>query len=209
MSMLCVKNSENGNLSQPFKFIGFPLYCVLLFILYWFLYCPLMFVKVSYLSRYNDWPIEWPFYFWSVAFIIFLILLGILVLLWRLSPKNKNQLFQVNYINEKVIEENTSLVICEKKLELDDNLKKLEENEDIVTTPLTPRELFFYDLIESANKSFNSSIRINQNRASTGGQQEFFIANVSPTRNCVSNVFLFVNPEESQPDPIQETYCCN
>jgi hypothetical protein len=148
-------------------------------------------------------------------------MMSILVFLWKLSPKDEEQLFEVNYIDEKAnlmdedkksfgTQENDQFEIMEEdkksmKLENLSRVTKEEKNgEERASTPLTPRELFFYDLIEGANNSFNSSTKLGENRRSADGEkpQEFFIASVSPTRSCVANVFMFVNPNE-QPNNIK------
>jgi hypothetical protein len=129
-------------------------------------------------------------------------MMSILVFLWKLSPKDEEQLFEVNYIDEKA-----NLMDEDKKsfgTQENDQFEIIEEKneEGRASTPLTPRELFFYDLIEGANNSFNSSTKVGENRRSLDGEkpQEFFIASVSPTRSCVANVFMFVNPNEQPKD---------
>jgi hypothetical protein len=129
-------------------------------------------------------------------------MMSILVFLWKLSPKDEEQLFEVSYIDEKA-----NLMDEDKKsfgTQENDQFEIIEEKneEGRASTPLTPRELFFYDLIEGANNSFNSSTKVGENRRSLDGEkpQEFFIASVSPTRSCVANVFMFVNPNEQPKD---------
>ena len=199
-----------------------------------------MFVKVYHYYTLHSiavWPPEWPYYFWIVALVVFLILVSILVILWKWSPKRDNNLFQVNYIEgdkisltpdlNKKPQSNSDIDKCEKSLNIETKeetelkpifqktpLKldltpkeehKVEKSGENVTTPLTPREIFFYDLIESANKSFNSSTKLNANRKSEPEDtHEFFIASVSPSKTCVSNVFLFVNPDDKEQSSGQE-----
>lgn len=217
MSKLCSKilghhhlDDQFRYLSDPFQFIGLPLYSVLTFILYWLIYCPLVFIKVrSYcIVSHSDWPKEWPYFFWIVAFFIYLILMSLLVCLWKLKLPQKRQnkkLFQISIIDNK--EDSTEEKIESiKEKNYDGNSLKLKivpssepviSEEPFITpiTPLTPREIFFHNLIESANRAeCNSSTQIIRSSIeSSDKEKEFFIANVTPSKVCVSNAFIYVD----------------
>ncbi|KAF2896417.1 hypothetical protein ILUMI_09760, partial [Ignelater luminosus] len=212
--------------SRPFRFITLPIFGLVLFILYWFIICPLIFVALW--RMHHDWPKEWPFYYWAGALIIFVILLAILVCIWRYSSRKKQEAesgidhkkvpikcrkdsnpkklytISLNTIQknqdkpEKIcIEPSTcqqdSAVTLEQKLignspkdedtiekDIDKvfrrcslqhrSQKEMKRPESLAlstvtettaevhsaSSPLTPRELFFWDLIQNANKTRNS-----------------------------------------------------
>lgn len=76
------------------------------------------------------------------------------------------------------------------------------------TVTLSPRELFFQDLLNEENKSDSSvTFADNQpleeavlsalNKTTSASEQEFFIANISPcAQNYKNNIFMYVNVEE-------------
>lgn len=86
-----------------------------------------------------------------------------------------------------------------------------------LSSPLTPRELFFIDLIEGANKTCSSTTHTfleneKQNyspdplvtssdgdKAKCGSPSEFFIANVPVDQTCTSQVFLYVDEGNAKP----------
>lgn len=84
-------------------------------------------------------------------------------------------------------------------------------------SPLSPRELFFHDLIRSANQSENNLtntflekeraislqnnltiLKSDKENDINNTSQEFFIANVTTPENCANEVFLFI--DESKED---------
>lgn len=78
------------------------------------------------------------------------------------------------------------------------------------TSPLSPRELFFFDLMKSAHeseRSLSNSFIENERKANTltpttrntrnKGSKEFFIANVTTPDKCTSEVFLFIENDKN------------
>lgn len=132
--------------------------------------------------------------------------MSILVCLWKYKANHQKKLIKVNLLNEKPdpTEEMIELDEIKNHFEKDLKLEILPScefaEEQIITpiTPLTPREIFFHDLIESAKEvELNSSTQLPRTSAVIDNDKEFFIANVSPNKNCVSNVFLYVNETDT------------
>lgn len=83
-----------------------------------------------------------------------------------------------------------------------------------LSSPLTPRELFFLDLIEGANKTCSSttynflqnekknytpdepSVHLSDDQCHS--PSEFFIANVPVDKSCTSEVFLYVDSDKDK-----------
>lgn len=86
-----------------------------------------------------------------------------------------------------------------------------------LSSPLTPRELFFIDLIETANKTCSSTTHTflenekqryspdpvvmdsDNDKTKSSLPAEFFIANVPVDQNCTSQVFLYVDEDTTKP----------
>lgn len=254
--------------SHPFRCIVLPLICGLFFISYWFMLCPLLFV-----SYFKDIPLL----FWSIALLVYIILMAIAIFIWRclgrkdrkqeivarkqeydslLSPEKSNvkQLYHVTLINDtspdkKSHESNThdsttnlnkdnniksenvensekAFPKCSVKRKPELMLQKSNERPlSVVSTasspksPLTPRELFFIDLIEAANNSPASYIPATQEfldmerknclpdmddktkRQPTKSEiqnSEFFIASVPNQRSTTTQVFMYIASGEPE-----------
>lgn len=218
--------------SRPFRFITLPIFGFVLFILFWFITCPLIFVAL--LKMHYNWPKQWPFYYWMVALIVFVLLLAILVCIWRYSSRKnqENSSTMVSGIDSKKMyakcrkdsnpkklytislntiqknqdkpegicmepstcQQDASTLKLEKRLAGDNpkdedtiendidkvfrrcsiqhkSQREMKRPESLAlstvtettaevhsaSSPLTPRELFFWDLIQNANKSRNST----------------------------------------------------
>lgn len=72
--------------AEPFKWINFPIFVGIWFVLFWFVICPIVWSKVFIHERSLKprWPVLWPYYFWGVALLLFCIIMGILVMIWKL-----------------------------------------------------------------------------------------------------------------------------
>lgn len=91
--MAVAKNAKsyipNKIRSHPLKCLSLPVYLVFFFILYWFIMCPLIFESVENdyeNSLEHTWTRDWPYYFWIMAFLLFVLLLSIFICLWRCTP---------------------------------------------------------------------------------------------------------------------------
>lgn len=60
--------------------LSFPWLILSVFLIYWFVLCPLIWT-ICYTSR--PWPSYWPLLFWSVAFLIWIMIMCGLIILWR------------------------------------------------------------------------------------------------------------------------------
>lgn len=215
--------------SHPFKCVSFPLYLIFFFILYWFVICPLIFVRLT--NKYDNslktfWYISWIYYFWGTCFIFYIAVLSVIICFWKCSPKfvkakevsstsakrmgsvNNKHFYSVsltnlnnlesserNLKNEQFLSESSKNgnVKYESKSELSEEVciksvaKKAEgkirpkslhfKTEKVefhrYSSPLTPREEFFYDLYASANRECYS-------------QTKLFIENEKKYYNCFS-----------------------
>lgn len=197
-----VKNSQKMPFYSLWLKSGFLiLFLVLLyFILYWFLISPLVFVKFRSISNVqvvdNKW--QWDCAFWLVALFLFCFLLGLLLYCCTYSPKS-DILEEVKVTEELFPNLNDSCIdqmLDKCELRIDDSSASIgseDVTESMVLSPLTPRELFFQDLIENAKSSPNS------NSVLSDSCREFFIANVSPTTVTQSDrVFCYINANSNE-----------
>lgn len=130
--------------------------------------------------------------------------------------ENKNQCIELSEVTPIKTERFPRCSVKRKPEKL--QIEKVEIHEQsntskYPTASLSPRELFFQDLLQEDNKS-NSSIVFNSenqpleeavlsalNKISCDTKKnemkEYFIANVSPTQqNCKNNIFMYVNAAE-------------
>lgn len=212
--------------SHPFRFLFLPLCVVFLFIFLWFALYPLIHV---YAYRQSiDASENWFWFYWPVALLLFLFLLILLLFMWRCKT-NGNCVKQEEEEEEKCILNNKrkenefytsnnsqSVELVEitpakaerlfprcsvrnkpEKLQID---KVVIHDEPKNSTTLSPRELFFKDLLQEADNKSNSSTVFNaKNQAISLNtkKNEYFIASVSPKQeNYKNNIFMFVNVGE-------------
>lgn len=253
--------------SHPLRCISLPMFGLFLFIVFWFVLSPLVYVQLHSLYH-KKWPAEWVYYFFTIAIIVFVILLALLICLWRFNPEKKtvreeecdglivqqpasknSDFYTVNLTQEKIeeaiLEENevddsdsceslksvadkniqTEITDgsiekmfsrcsikrrCERKRPESVNLGRQRDPQKYrslyvgPSSPLSPRELFFYDLIKNANRSdcnITQSFIENEKKACsqnlTGAKKvsdssEYFIANIPSPMERISEVTLFV-----------------
>lgn len=248
----CVKGSEKKPYnphqirSRPFRCLILPIFGVFLFILFWFILCPLLFVYLLQLKP--KWPKIWQFIYWLLALIVFVILLLLLVYLWRRRSKHKNEIlgrkesdFLLNNIKNECKKNSCSVTLytiqksqepaersppTEKIRNRPSNLSISQvttvELHNSTSSPLSPRELFFWDLIQSANKSSNSvsynfienekkfcsldnfsvsspkRIKSAEVTRRSRASADYFIANVPDRKSLTAEAFLFVDGGETE-----------
>lgn len=117
------------------------------------------------------------------------------------SVVNKSQSIELEEITPGKAERLFPRCSVKRKLEKL-QIEKVVIHEQRKTACLSPRELFFKDLLQGDNKS-NSSLVFNQpfsaiNKPGLNTKKnEYFIACVSPTQqNCKNNIFMYVNAAE-------------
>lgn len=216
--------------SHPFRFIFLPLCIVLLFILFWFALYPLIHVFIY--KQSIDGSENWFWFYWPLALLLFVLLLIILVFIWRcksnISAHKECEETECILNNQRKDKElyTTSLSASDKSIELEEiqaeklfprcSVKRKPEkiqieqvviHEQAKRATLSPRELFFKDLLQQEDDKSNSSIDLNyENRAvfsalnkvtSDTKKNEYFIACVSPTqKNYKNNIFMYINATE-------------
>lgn len=201
MSEAFLKNMNRKNSKPRLKWLSFPIIGIFIFIVYWLVATPLIFVAMS--KHYSIYKpgyglAIWPIYYWIIALIIFTIILIICVIIWKFQEnKKKNYSYlpgqdriscnhdknecYIQMSDLKKRDSYDSLVLKdEEKIELRateprDNkrrhtefpkpkpkleikLRPLSQPQESVLTPMTPREVFFMDLIEAAENSPDSQI---------------------------------------------------
>lgn len=202
--------------SHPFRFIYLPLCVVFLFIILWFAVYPLIHVYVY--NQSIDASENWFWFYWPLALLLFVIVLVLLVCVWRCKRSDGNSEETVCILKknseETVVLNASEEDLSEKKslqsIELEEitpgkaehlfprcsvrrkpeklQIEKVVIHEQRKTACLSPRELFFKDLLDEANKS-TSSLIFNQPKT-----HEYFIASVSPKqKNYKNNIFMYVN----------------
>lgn len=258
--------------SHPLKCLSLPVYLVFFFILYWFIMCPLIFESVEHdyeNSLERAWTRDWPYYFWIMAFLLFVLLLSIFICLWRCTPnyvrkpsflengerepimrKTKKKIRRKSRSLYNVSVQNLGCASddgkrCSKSdfsnidadfdrsssISLDDLSKDVEkifprcsvrrkpnerpsrqtrfdsatEKTEVDVEPngrqrFSPREQFFIDFYRGvhendvrATKTFIEMERKNCEGDKVKCAREYFIASVSPSRSCKSEVFMYVN----------------
>lgn len=71
--------------SRPLRCIAFPAITSLIFIAYWFIICPLVYVSILN-EKLNDPKSDsesWVPLFWGMALLIFIIIMAVLICIWR------------------------------------------------------------------------------------------------------------------------------
>lgn len=137
------------------------------------------------------------------------------------APKDNKERIGTNVTPKRNTE---AIPVCNVKRRLDKkrpesvNLTRVHEPQKYrslyygETSPLTPRELFFFDLMKSAHESERSltySFIENEKKANTlthprssqtdnKGSKEYFIANVTTPDKCTNEVFLFIENDKSE-----------
>lgn len=99
--------------SHPFKWVNFPYFVAIWFLLFWFVICPITWSKVhNYKDNHPDWPIDWPYFFWSVALLIFCLILIVLLVLWKCAvPKSSKSKYDQIFLNPEYGDEKEILCI--------------------------------------------------------------------------------------------------
>ena len=144
--------------SRPFRFIRLPLYCLFLFILYWFVFCPLIYITVStqYKERYkHSWPNIWPYFFWAVALIVFLLLLTFIICLWchmsdyEISEETKARQNEYKSLLNEVVQHGT--------LKMDDKLQTYQVTmKEVSSEPSLKEQNFTFVALKEAEAKLDN-----------------------------------------------------
>lgn len=233
--------------SHPFYFIGLPLYLILTTIFYWIIWVPLCYSLLF--DNLGPYAAEWTVPFFIIVFIGYLFIVAAYLYEWRCRHKNQELSYYeitedkceleespVDSVSYEMTPMNTEK--CDVHFDKPPSPKipkkrpqtlHLEESRPVsqnLHSPLTPRELFFIDLIEAATQQheeppegenqdysyspphyskpfhgFDHSPGNSSGYATfspTSPHTEYFIANIPENKNCKSEVFLFVDDEDKK-----------
>lgn len=77
------------------EYLSFPWFILSVFLVYWFVLCPLIWA-ICCTSRH--WPSYWPLFFWTVAFLIWIMIMCGLIIFWRSFLTKQNP--EINVISK-------------------------------------------------------------------------------------------------------------
>nr|CAI5844065.1 unnamed protein product [Callosobruchus analis] len=197
----CVKKHRyvpHKRRSHPFYCISLPFLATLVSIFYWIVLVPVIFSVLFTRLTYNS---SWVVFFFVVALSLFILVLMIFVCVWRCSCRTKTKQTEQS---EDMVNMNVMMQHCDTSVEKQASMLGRKNRPAMIqinpsevpifdqpASPLSPRELFFIDLIEAAKlPSVKATLRFIEK------EREHCVFD-SPTRKEEISTISCVEPKES------------